>query len=155
VQDSVSKGIVKSGFDHWENFGKANHRKYECRGSILEEPRTKLCKYGEAFYLSWYPDVRDSVKNGFFSSGFDHFQQFGMAEGRQYKCRGGCVDDCFDNGLTITKLIVASKPCKEGEDHYLRQHPDVKKAIKEGEFSSGFEHWKKHGQLEFRMYPCR
>lgn len=36
------------------------------------------------------------------------------------------------------------------EDFYLRRHRDVRRAVQRGDFSSGYEHYIKHGRAEGR-----
>ena len=50
--------------------------------------------------------------------------------------------------------IRIEKPCDYGEKTYLSFYPDVAKAVKQGAYSSGFEHWKEHGKREQRKYTC-
>ena len=85
--------------------------------------------FDEAFYLAQYPDVAAAVARGDFSSGEEHFQLFGQAEGR----------------LTA--------PLVDGFDEafYLDQNPDVAAAVARGDFSSGEEHFQLFGRAEGRL----
>ncbi|KAL7535491.1 hypothetical protein ACHAWF_005184 [Thalassiosira exigua] len=44
------------------------------------------CEYGDSMYLSLNPGVWAAVNNGEYSSGFEHWQKHGYAEGRKYVC---------------------------------------------------------------------
>ncbi|NJK39602.1 MAG: vanadium-dependent haloperoxidase [Oscillatoriales cyanobacterium RM2_1_1] len=81
--------------------------------------------FSEEFYLSLYPDVAQVVQAGQFSSGLDHYLQFGEAEGRQ--------PDLFFS-----------------EAYYRGLYPDVAIALESGEFTSGLDHYLLFGQLEGR-----
>ncbi|WP_108461368.1 beta strand repeat-containing protein [Devosia naphthalenivorans] len=82
--------------------------------------------FNETAYLAQNPDVADAVEQGQFSSGFDHYTQWGMAEGRQVP-------------------MVAMD-----EQFYLSQNEDVALAVERGEFSSALEHYLLHGAAEGR-----
>lgn len=59
-------------------------------------PSNATVQFDEFQYLTNNPDVAQAVGAGDFASGFDHFQQFGDAEGRQGD---------FTVGQTITGLV--------------------------------------------------
>ena len=40
--------------------------------------------FDENRYLAYHPDVRAAVQSGVFSSGFEHFLKYGLAEGRRF-----------------------------------------------------------------------
>lgn len=82
--------------------------------------------FDEWTYLFHNPDVALQVRNGAFSSGQDHFHQFGEAEYR----RG-------DRTALSTRELS-----------YRLRNPDVREAIAAGVFKSGFEHWSLHGRDE-------
>ena len=78
--------------------------------------------FNEEFYLNSYPDVRNAVNAGAISSGLQHFQQFGLAEGRVN------VSPYFDEAL------------------YLRKYPDVAAAVSSGSLKSGLQHYIQSGE---------
>ena len=122
--------------------------------------------FNEEFYLNSYPDVRNAVNAGAISSGLQHFQQFGLAEGRVN------VSPYFDEGLYLLKYpdvaaAVTSRGFKSGLQHYIetgeaegrspgtfneqyyrQAHPDVAAAIAAGTFTSGLQHYIRYGQFE-------
>jgi len=81
--------------------------------------------FDNGYYLSENPDVAAAVAAGGFSTGFDHFVQFGWLEGR--------------NGSILFN-----------EAEYLAANDDVVGAIGAGAFSSGFQHFALFGHLEGR-----
>ena len=122
--------------------------------------------FNEEFYLNSNPDVRAAVNARAVSSGFAHFQQFGLAEGRVN------VSPYFDEGLYLRKYpdvaaVVRSGSLKSGLQHYIQsgeaegrspgsfneqyyrqRYPDVAAAIQAGTFSSGLQHYIRYGQFE-------
>lgn len=83
--------------------------------------------FNEAFYLANNPDVQAAVKAGVFKSGLEHFQQYGIKEGRV------SVSAFYD------------------ETYYLQNHPDVAAAVKNGAFGSGLQHYIEYGETEGRQ----
>src|SRR6476469_1881285 len=83
--------------------------------------------FEESFYLANNPDVAQAVQAGIFSSGFQHFVQFGQYE-----------------------LDIPSRAPSPFFDElfYLSNNPDVGEAVRNGAFSSGFDHFVKFGQFE-------
>lgn len=71
--------------------------------------------FDESYYLWANPDVRAVVGKGF-SSGYDHFLQFGLPEGRRPTAY-------FDAG------------------YYVATYPDVKSAIASGKYHNAFEEY--------------
>lgn len=84
--------------------------------------------FNESFYLHHNPDVAAAVKAGYFASGYQHFLQFGVYEGRM-----GTPD--------WTPAI---------ETAYLAANPDVNAAVKSGAIHSSYEHFFLFGQHENR-----
>lgn len=83
--------------------------------------------FNEVGYLSANPDVAAAMRNGQFQSGYQHYQQFGLNEGR-------------------------GNPFGFDEGGYLSSNPDVAAALQDGRFSSGFQHYQKYGQDEGRQF---
>ncbi|GFE68732.1 bifunctional metallophosphatase/5'-nucleotidase [Chroococcus sp. FPU101] len=81
--------------------------------------------FDETYYLSEYPDVQTAVSNGQYSSGYEHYINLGLNEGR--------------NPSTLYN-----------ESYYLTSNPDVANAVATGIFSTGFQHYVTFGQLERR-----
>lgn len=82
--------------------------------------------YDEAFYLSRNPDVRAAVASGAIGSGLEHFQRYGLQEGRT------AVSPLWD------------------EARYLQANPDVAAAVASGAFRSGLQHFIVNGENEGR-----
>ena len=123
VAAAVAAGVFSSGLEHY-----AFHGQFENRAGVAADgivPPGSFSMFDESFYLSIYPDVAAAVAAGGFSSGFDHFQQFGLQEGR-----------------------ISSTLWNEGA--YLATNPDVAAAVAGGAFGSGLHHFALHGQLENR-----
>lgn len=82
--------------------------------------------FDESFYLSNYPDVKAAVDAGGFTSGLEHFQKHGLAEGRVL------VSPFYD------------------EEFYLKTNPDIAAAVESGAFKSGLQHFIEFGEAEGR-----
>ena len=82
--------------------------------------------FDETFYLSNNPDVRAAVNARTFSSGLQHFQLSGLAEGR----------------VQVSPFY--------NEEFYLRKYPDIAAAVRSGAFSSGLQHYIQYGEAEGR-----
>ncbi|MDB9525985.1 hypothetical protein PN498_08305 [Oscillatoria sp. CS-180] len=125
--------------------------------------------FDEGYYLNQNPDVVVAVDSGLFSSGFDHFVQFGLAEGRNsnplfseqgYLAANADVanavnDGLIDSGLQHFLLAGHLEGRNPGqlfnEAEYLALHPDVDAAVQAGDFGSGFEHYVEAGAPEGRL----
>ena len=81
--------------------------------------------YDEDFYLSENADVAAAVDSGELTSGYDHFTEFGLSEGRDPSV---LYDESF----------------------YLENNSDVEQAVEEGELSSGLDHFLSTGHTEGR-----
>lgn len=125
--------------------------------------------FDQNFYLSSYPDVKAAVDAGAFSSGRQHFEQFGLAEGRVL------VSPLYDEQLYLQKYsdvaaAVAAGAFKSGLQHYIQLgeaegrspggfneqayllfNPDVAAAVEAGAISSGIDHYIQYGQNENRI----
>lgn len=125
--------------------------------------------FNEEYYLNSYPDVRTAVNARAVSSGFAHFQQYGLAEGRVN------VSPYFDEALYLRKYpdvaaVVGSGSLKSGLQHYIQYgeaegrspgsfdeqaylalNPDVAAAVKAGTVSSGLQHYIQYGIKENRV----
>jgi len=85
--------------------------------------------YNEHYYLSHNPDVAAAVQRRQVLSGYDHFVNTGLAEGR---APNSFYDIFFD------------------EDLYFLANPDVKAAVQAGVFGSGLHHYILYGLNEGR-----
>jgi uncharacterized repeat protein (TIGR02059 family) len=81
--------------------------------------------FNESYYLEQNPDVKAAVAAGIFSSGYDHFNEYGAREARN-------PNPSFN------------------AQYYLSSNPDVLAAITAGILSSAFEHYQKYGASEGR-----
>lgn len=90
----------------------------------ISEPGS--ASFTEAGYLAQNPDVAAAIADGLFSSGSEHYQLYGAAEGR-----------------TLPTLAI-------DERFYLSQNDDVAAAVERGEFSSAQEHYLLFGINEGR-----
>ncbi|MFB2837928.1 hypothetical protein [Floridanema evergladense] len=125
--------------------------------------------FNESFYLAHNPDVQTAVKAGFFASGLEHFQKFGLAEGRvsvspfyneQYYLQKNpdvtraVTSGTFRSGLQHFILAGETEGRRASllfdEQFYLRKNPDVAAAVTSGNLSSGLTHYLQFGQSENR-----
>ena len=82
--------------------------------------------FNESNYLIENSGLADAVANGLFSSGFEHWLEFGFSEGRSPQF-------AFD------------------EQFYLASYPGVADAVANGLFINGLEHYIRFGQAEGRL----
>jgi len=109
-----------------------NSASHDADGSSVDNP---LADFDELAYLECNPDVRTAVLQGAVSSGQQHWLEHGRAEGRVF---------------AKSALDASLFPPQWDELRYLRQNPDVAGAVRAGTFSSGYDHWMKHGANEAR-----
>ncbi|MFB2936320.1 hypothetical protein ACE1B6_13795 [Aerosakkonemataceae cyanobacterium BLCC-F154] len=128
--------------------------------------------FNESFYLAHNPDVQTAINAGYFSSGLEHFQKFGLAEGRvsvspfydeKYYLRKNsdvATDVAFGtyhSGLEQFILTgeaegrVSVSPFYD-ERFYLQKNPDVATAVASGNFRSGIQHFFAAGEAENRVF---
>ncbi|MGC1219274.1 MAG: SwmB domain-containing protein, partial [Phormidesmis sp.] len=93
--------------------------------------------FDEELYLLANPDVQAAVNQGGISSGLQHYNQFGIAEGRSL----------LPLDLEIGRLKMSNF---FDEIYYLQSNPDVATAVDQGRFANGFEHFLQHGIKEGR-----
>jgi len=86
---------------------------------------TGASQISETLYLARNPDVAQAVARGEFTSGMDHYQRYGAAEGRL-------------------------QPVALDEAFYLSQNEDVARAVAAGQFTSGLQHYLLIGEREGR-----
>lgn len=124
--------------------------------------------FDETFYLFPNADVAAAVRSGSLASGFDHFVEFGLLEGRSpsllyseafYLSQNADVaaavsSGSFDSGLEHF-LLLGHLEGRSGsgvfrEADYLAGNPDVAAAVAADGFDSGFEHYLEFGINEGR-----
>jgi hypothetical protein len=122
--------------------------------------------FDENYYLANNPDVKAAVDAGTFSSGRQHFEQYGLAEGRVL------VSPYYDEQLYLQKYpdvadVVSAGSFRTGLQHYIQYgeaegrspgafdeagyllvNTDVAAAVAAGTFSSGLQHYIQFGQFE-------
>lgn len=140
-----------------------------------------LSFFDEGFYLSNNPDVQNAVANGVFETGFEHFLEFGLSEGRAPQSE---LKFFSENGYLASNPDVQAEVDNEffasGLDHfltfglnneevqgridnggtgfdyfdevfYLSSNPDVEIAFINADFDSGLEHFIQFGFSEGRV----
>lgn len=126
--------------------------------------------FEETTYLKGNPDVTQAVRQGLIA-GLQHFQQFGLAEGRVqvslffderiYLASYPDVNQAEAFGIFASGLEHFIKFGEsEGrtqvsglydESDYLSAYPDVARAVSQGQFSSGLQHFLSFGRFEGRL----
>lgn len=66
-----------------------DRRRLLAAGKVEEPARSQpvtfsQAEFNEAFYQEAYPDVREAVRQGTVTSGYDHYLRFGRGEGRKF-----------------------------------------------------------------------
>ncbi|MDB9529849.1 integrin alpha [Oscillatoria sp. CS-180] len=130
-------------------------------------PLTKF--FDETLYRLQYPDVAIAISGGFFSSGYQHFIEFGLLEGRHPSLLysevfylennpdviQGIIDGGIISGLQHFLTVGHTEGRNPSSDFnqadYLINNPDVAAAIEAGAFQSAFEHYIERGTLENRL----
>ncbi|HEY9736769.1 MAG TPA: choice-of-anchor I family protein, partial [Trichocoleus sp.] len=156
VFQAVSSGVLRSGYDHFAQFGQF-------------EGRDPSLFFDEDFYLANNPDVGAALGADVFSSGFQHFAQFGHLEGRSGS--GVFSEADYLTGNPDVAAAVSAGVFGSGFEHYaefgiregrgpavalyneafyLGQNPDVAAAVQAGIFADGFEHFLSFGSAEGR-----
>lgn len=87
--------------------------------------------FDDRYYIDRNPDIRQAIGGGAFSSGLEHFQDFGIREvGRE---------------LTVSPFWTPQQ-----EQLYLQLNPDVNSAVRRGQVASGLGHFILFGEQEGR-----
>ncbi|HVW28298.1 MAG TPA: hypothetical protein VHC69_23205 [Polyangiaceae bacterium] len=89
--------------------------------------------FDEAAYLRANPDVAVMVERGLFRSPLDHWQRAGSLEHSAGRRRSGF----YEHDLVYD------------EETYLRLNADVVALVRRRALGSGYEHWMRHGRIEF------
>ncbi|MCP1344656.1 hypothetical protein BIS07_20800, partial [Halomonas sp. FL8] len=120
--------VVISNADDTDTLSDIELLSFEDRVVLVRIPElAKEEGFDENFYLISNPDVASAVMHGDFSSGYQHYQLYGAAEGRETGALSG-----FD------------------ESFYLHQNPDVAVAVVNNHYSSGYQHYRQYGDTEGR-----
>jgi hypothetical protein len=90
--------------------------------------------FNEELYLQANPDVAQAVARGQFASGRMHYNRHGRHEGRPLR-----------PDTTPPQAVGGFN-----EELYLLANPDVAQAVARGQFSSGRQHYNRHGRHEGR-----
>lgn len=124
--------------------------------------------FNEKWYLDHNPDVAEALENGDFTSAYEHFLQYGNAEGRsstplfnvdQYLNANPDVAEAVTNRELTAHDHFMLYGASEGRapstlfdtTFYLSQNPDVAAAVEEGAMSA-IEHFLQYGQSEPRPF---
>lgn len=88
--------------------------------------------FDEIAYLRANPDVQALLDRGIIRSGLEHWRNTGAEEHARGLRRSGFLD--YD--------------VMYDEESYLAQNEDVARAVRNGEFASGYQHWNRIGRHE-------
>lgn len=160
VADGVAKGLFKSAYDHFIQFG-------------MDEGRNPSSLFGLG-YLSENTDIARAVASGQFKSGFAHFFQFGYKEERTIsnQFRQFFDDSYYLGSNSDVEAAVKAGKYKSGLEHYIKfglvegrassasfaafnafylaSNSDVDLAVTQGSLKSGTQHLMQYGLLEGR-----
>ena len=99
----------------------------------------------ERIYREMFPEVNKFIQNGTFSSGREHYSKIGHHNpSMHYYCPRSCNHD-----PKCTNISGCNK-----EKNYLQKYPEVRQAVKNGRFKSGYHHYELFGHKEGRSYEC-
>lgn len=153
VARAVRDGTFKSGAEHWVMLGRRQRRNLKPNEDIPG-------RFDATVYLQQNPDVAEIVAQGVFASAWEHFIYYGHGEGRVYylppsdtgseELRGDAAGSSFAGENRGVEVRSENEPEDFLEVPYLLANPDVARAVGEGVFRSGAEHWVKHGRFEGR-----
>ncbi|UNU26819.1 calcium-binding protein [Microcoleus vaginatus] len=160
VKPAIDAGVIKSGREHFENFGQA--------GGL-----TKVSRYfDEETYLAQNPEIAPLLRtpnnpNAPFASGIDHFIQLGYEEGRTRVSPEYNEEFYLANNSELRSLIGPNAAFKSGYQHfvqfgakegrfgtsffepeYLKENPDIVPFVNSGALKSGREHYFNFGKNE-------
>ena len=160
IQPAIDAGVIKSGREHFEKFGRA--------GGL-----TKVSRYfDENAYLAGNTDLAPFVRtvnpNAPFATGLDHFIQFGYDEGQRrtnvspeynesfYLANNSELQPFVQNGTFKSGYQhFVQFGAKEGrfgtsffEPEYLKKNPDIVPFVNSGNLKTGREHYFNFGKNE-------
>jgi GT2 family glycosyltransferase/glycosyltransferase involved in cell wall biosynthesis len=133
---AVRAGAVRSGYQHWLLHGRRDGRLIRRNKHRLEIP----ADFDEEGYLALNPDVAADVAAGKIKSGYRHWVEHGIREGRPTP-----RPDRFAG----TSPVIATDDGFD-EDAYLLLNPDIAASIQAGRIRSAYHHWIEHGRFEGR-----
>ena len=118
VAEAVANGTVKSGLEHFNQFGKF-------------ESRSSSAFFDQSLYLNQNLDVAQALQNKTITSAFDHYINFGQKEGRD-------ASFIFNNAYYLSKNSDVAAAV--GRDELTGIEHFVKYGVTEGRSSSkGFD----------------
>ncbi|MBD2258297.1 calcium-binding protein [Pseudanabaena sp. FACHB-2040] len=147
VAAAVSQRVVQSGLQHFMLYGH-------------QENRAASKSFDAADYLAANADVKNAVNQGSFRSAFEHYVEFGAAEGR---AAGLIFDESYyrevhPNAVKAMSGLEHYARYGQSSGHgpnalfneglYLAANADVKNAVGQGYFASGFDHYANFGRFE-------
>ncbi|MFH1027058.1 MAG: tetratricopeptide repeat protein, partial [Pseudomonadota bacterium] len=120
--------------------------------------------FDEDFYLAHSPDADEAIRQGYLRSALDHYARVGIEEGRRPSAQISTPSAAIE-ALLASSLQGAEAPavtmdlsqlavdvqCGFDETYYLQLYPDVAKAVANGHFESGRQHFLLFGQREGRF----
>ncbi len=83
VRRAVYNGSVRSGYDHYIQYGQYENRIIDGRCEAYDAPGW----FNDSCYLRNNPDVAAAVRKGDLRSGWHHYVLYGRTEGRNFSCR--------------------------------------------------------------------
>ncbi|OFZ31387.1 MAG: hypothetical protein A2622_02025 [Bdellovibrionales bacterium RIFCSPHIGHO2_01_FULL_40_29] len=95
--------------------------------------------YGDRAYIRCNPDVQRAIYDRRVTSAYDHYMRYGQSENR----------------VTDGRCSAYDAPYWFVEQCYLLRNPDVRSALRGGDFLSGWHHYRVHGQYENRAIECK
>lgn len=141
VRDAVQQGIVASGFDHWERFGRVEIGSGQRgRPACLIGPPRRVAPVA----ASGGHDTSASTEAAAGEAGPppEVLQPESPTPGRRGR-----------KSQKVESAVPAAQTLDEGrfnEEVYLATNPDVQDAVTTGAFASGYEHWLQYGRDEER-----
>lgn len=159
LKPAVDQGIIKSGKEHFEKFGR-------------EAGLTQVSRYfDETIYWTQNLDIATFIRRSDrpdapFASGLDHFIQFGYEQGRSSVSLDYNEEFYLKNNSELLPFIqngtfksgyqhfirFGSKEGRFGtsffETEYLKKNPDLVPFINSGNLRTGREHYFQFGRLE-------
>jgi hypothetical protein len=137
------------------NPGSGSYLPPSTSGSNSSTTPSNPSTFDETSYLAANPDVRIAVESGALKSGYEHYINYGKNEGRN---PNGSNPVTFVNSpgpSSSTSVSTNSSTTNKTnvtftEYSYLVANPDVAQAIKDGHFTSAYQHYQMYGKDEGR-----
>jgi len=147
VRIEVEKGEFQTGYQHFIEQGSIEGRSYRISEGDSQASSYAVIStdnFNEDFYLEVNPDVKQGVDSGELSSGYDHFVGIGVKEGRAFQ-----LSQSSSGELTPPMNIYSNN---FDEEFYLEVNPDVREALLDDDFNSGYQHFIEIGVQEGRAF---